>query len=143
MTSRGARLVTYSYLSATAIRIIPVNLTVSRVIAPGARRVRSLGRDVAARLGKALDPLLDVAERLEAGFDRVGRDISQHVGCDVVTQTVEVIDKLATAFRQKESIGASIPWIVPSLEKAVLDQSIEQAYQRDRLQFKHIGQIDL
>lgn len=54
------------------------------VIAPGARWARSLGRDVAARLGKALDPLLDVAERLEAGFDRVGRYIPQHVGCNGV-----------------------------------------------------------
>src|SRR5438874_5377659 len=119
---------------------IPVRF---RVVSPKREKRALLGRDVAARLGKALDPFLDVAERLEAGFDRVGRDISQDLGCDVVTQTVEVIDKLATAFRQKQSIGASIPWIVPSLEKAVLDQSIEQAYQRDRLQFKHIGQIDL
>ena len=29
------------------------------------------------------------------------------------------------------------------LQKAVLDQPIEQAHQRDRLQFKHVGQIDL
>jgi hypothetical protein len=45
-----------------------------RVRIPGSRGL--FGRDVAARLGKALDPLLDVAERLEAGFDRVGRDIA-------------------------------------------------------------------
>jgi DNA-binding MarR family transcriptional regulator len=32
---------------------------------------------------------------------------------------------------------------VPSLEKTVLDQTIEQAHQRDRLQFKYIGEIDL
>lgn len=108
-----------------------------------ARDARSLDRDVAARLGKALDPLLDVAERLEAGFDRVGRDIAQHVGCDGVAQTVEIIDKLTAACGEKESIGASIPRVVPPFEKAVLDQTIEQAHQRDRLQFQHIGQIDL
>ena len=32
---------------------------------------------------------------------------------------------------------------MPALEKPVLDQAIEQAHQRDRLQFEHIGQIDL
>ena len=62
---------------------------------------RLLGRDVAARLGKALDPLLDVSERFEAGFDRVGRDISQHVGCDGVAQTVEIIDELTAACGKK------------------------------------------
>src|SRR6266478_3924925 len=95
---------------------IPVNLTVSGSSRPSARSARLFGRDVAARLGKALDPLLDVAERLEAGFDRVDRDISQHVGCDVVAQTVEVIDELTAACGEKESIGASIPRVVPSLE---------------------------
>jgi hypothetical protein len=112
-----------------------------RVRIPGSRGL--LGRDVAARLGKALDPLLDVAERLEAGFDGVGRDISQHLGCDGVAQTVKIIDELTAACSEKESIGTSIPRVVPSLEKAVLDQTIKQAHQRDRLQFKHIGQIDL
>ena len=33
--------------------------------------------------------------------------------------------------------------IVPPLEQAVLDQAIEQPHQRDRLQFEHVGQIDL
>src|SRR6266481_8417592 len=122
---------------------IPVNLTISGSSRPSARSARLLGRDVAARLGKALDPLLDVAERLEAGFDRIGRYIPQHIGCDGVAQTVEIVHELTTACGEKQSIGASIPWIVPSLEKAVLNQTIEQAHQRDRLQFEHIGQIDL
>jgi hypothetical protein len=30
-----------------------------------------------------------------------------------------------------------------ALEKTVLDQPVEQAHQRDRLQFKHIRQINL
>ena len=80
---------------------ILVNFTISGSSRPGARRAGLLGRDVAAKLGKALDPLLDVAERLEAGFDRVDRDISQHVGCDGVAQTVEIIDKLPAACREK------------------------------------------
>jgi hypothetical protein len=32
---------------------------------------------------------------------------------------------------------------VPSLDKTVLDQTIEQAHQRDRLQFKYLSEIDL
>jgi len=56
---------------------------------------------------------------------------------------VELIDKLTATRREKQSVGASILGVVPSLEKTVLDQSIEQAHQRDRLQFKHIRQIDL
>ena len=32
---------------------------------------------------------------------------------------------------------------MPALQQAVLDQAIEQPHQRDRLQFKHIRQIDL
>src|SRR5216684_7020522 len=90
---------------------IPVNLTVSGSSRRDARSARLLGRDIAARLGKALDPLLDVAERLEAGFDRVGRDISQHISCNGVAQTVEIIDKLAAACGEKQSIGAAIPRI--------------------------------
>ena len=67
----------------------------------GFRVAGLLGRDIATRLGEALDPLLDVAERLEAGFDRVDRDISQHVGCDGVAQTVEIIDELTAACGEK------------------------------------------
>ena len=130
-------------MAAKAVGIDTVQFDRFRVIPPRAIHAALLGRDIAARLGKTLDPLLDVAEGLEAGFDRVGRDISQHLGCDVVAQTVEIIDELTAACGEKEPIGASIPRVVPSLEKAVLDQTIEQAHQRDRLQLKHIGQIDL
>ena len=102
-----------------------------------------LGRDVAARLGKALDPLLDVCERCEAGFDRLGRDVLQNVCCNGVAQAVEIIDKLTAARCEKQSVSASIPGVVPSFEKTVLDQTIEQAHKRDRLQFKYIREIDL
>src|SRR4029077_17469110 len=37
----------------------------------GSRNARLLGRDAAGRLSQALDPLLDVAERLKAGLDGV------------------------------------------------------------------------
>src|SRR6202165_2259979 len=115
----------------------------SRVRLAGNQTIWLFGRDIAGSLGKALDPLLDVFERFEAGFNRVGRDILQHIGCNSVAQTVEIIDKLTAALREEQPVGASIPGIVPPLEKTMLDQTIEQAHQRDRLQFKDIGQIDL
>ena len=71
--------------------------------------------------GKALDPLLDVSERFEAGFDRASRDILQNIGCNGVAQTVEIIDKLTAGRGEKQSVGASIPGVVPSLEKTVFD----------------------
>jgi hypothetical protein len=39
----------------------------------------SFGCDAAGRLAKTLDPLLDVSERPEAGFDCVGGDVLQNI----------------------------------------------------------------
>ena len=108
-----------------------------------AQATRLFRRDVAGRHGKTLDPLLDVPERLKRGLDCLGRDVLQDVGCDGVAQTIEIVDKLAAGTGQEELVGATILGIVPALQKTVLDQTIEQAHQRDRLQFKHVGQIDL
>jgi len=58
-------------------------------------------------------------------------------------QAVEIVDQLAPARGEKQPVGAPILGVVPALEKAVFDQSIEQAHQRDRLEFEHFGQIDL
>jgi hypothetical protein len=95
-----------SWAVSCMIRILPGDLSSIRSIddaasACGFRADELFSRDMAARLGQALDTLLDVTERFEAGFNCVGRDISQHVGCDGVAQTVEIIDKLAAALRQK------------------------------------------
>jgi hypothetical protein len=38
-----------------------------------------LGRDAAGGLGKALDPLLDLPQRFQAGFNGAGRDVPQHI----------------------------------------------------------------
>src|SRR3982074_2204680 len=121
MASQGSRLVTYSWFG-------PVEL---------------FGRNIAGRFGKALDPFLDVSKRLQAGFNGVGRHVPQHVRCNGVAQTVEIVDKLPAARGKEQPVGASIPGVVPPLEKSVLDQTIEQAYQGDRLQFQHVGQVDL
>src|SRR6267143_5086138 len=104
---------------------------------------RLLGRDAAGRFGKSLDALLDVLERFQAGFDGRRGDILQNLGCDRIAQTVEIIDKLAAARREKQAVGTAIPEIGSAFQQAVLDQTVEQTHQRDRLQFKHVGQIDL
>jgi hypothetical protein len=45
----------------------------------GLRLTGSFGCDAAGRLAKTLEPLLDVSERLEAGFDGVGLDVLQNI----------------------------------------------------------------
>src|SRR5712692_10672622 len=97
------------------------------------------GCDAAGRFNEAFDSLLDVPERPEAGFDGRRGDILQNIGRDGVAQAVEIIDKLAAARREKQAVGPAISGIGPPLEKTVLDQT----HQRDRLQLKHLGQIDL
>src|ERR1700676_481528 len=87
-----------------------------------------LGGDAAGRLAKSLDPLLDVSERLEAGFNRLGRDVLQHVGCDGIAQAIEIVDQLSAARGKKQPVGAAVPRIVAALEQTVLDQTIEQAH---------------
>ena len=92
---------------------------------------------------KPLDPLLDIPQRFETGPDRGVRNFLQHVGRDGVAQTVEIVDQLAAAWGEKQPVGAAVPGVVPPLQQAMLDQAIEQAHQRDRLQLQHIGKIDL
>jgi hypothetical protein len=105
--------------------------------------LRLLGCNVAGRLGQALDPVLDVSERLKAGLDCGRWNILQHIDGDGVAQTVEIVDKLAAARGEKQTVGPAIPGVMTPLEQTVFDQPIEQAHQRDWLQFKHVSQIDL
>src|SRR5882724_11398558 len=105
--------------------------------------VRLLGRDVAGRFGKALDAFLDVSKRDERGFNGPGRDILQHIRGNGAAQTVEIINQLTASRREKQPVGTTVLRVIPPFKKAVLDQTIEQAHQRDRLQFQHVGQIDL
>src|ERR1700716_2285050 len=72
---------------------------------------RLLGCDAAGRFGKSLDALLDVLERFQAGFDRRRGDILQNIGCDRIAQTVEIIDELVAARREKQAVGAAIPGV--------------------------------
>src|SRR6185312_16661943 len=85
-----------------------------------------LGGD-AARLGKALDPVLDVAQRFKGGRDRGRWNIPQHIVCDGVAQAVEIVDELATARGEEQPVGATIARIMPPFEQPVLDQTIEQS----------------
>src|SRR5207248_6046979 len=103
----------------------------------------SLRGDVAGQIGQPLDPLLDVLQHLEAGLDRRVGNVLQNIRCDCVAQAIEVVDKLASARGEKQPVGAPVPGVVAPLEQAVLDQTVEQPHQRDRLQFKHVSQIDL
>src|SRR5258708_18159788 len=69
-----------------------------RALTRGAGRpVRLLGCDGGGRFGEALDSLLDVAERLQTGFNRAVRDFLQHIRGDGITQAVEVVNKLPAA----------------------------------------------
>ncbi len=58
-------------------------------------------------------------------------------------QTVEIVHQLPPARGEEEPVGAAILGVVPPLEQAVLDETIEQPHKRDRLQFEHVGEIDL
>src|SRR3979411_37634 len=60
------------------------------------RSARLLGRQICRPLGKPLDAFLEASERCQTGLDRVRRDISQQIRRDVVAQTIQIIDKLAT-----------------------------------------------
>jgi hypothetical protein len=102
-----------------------------------------LGGHAARRLAQPLDSLLDGSKRLQAGFDRNGGRILQHFDGNGIAQGIEIVDQLSAACREKKPVGTPILRVVPPLQKAVLDQTIEQAHQRDRLEFKYVGQIDL
>jgi len=54
-----------------------VRVTLQEARARAFRTTGLLGRDVAGRLGKALDPVLDFPKRLQAGFDRRRRNVVQ------------------------------------------------------------------
>ena len=60
-----------------------------------------------------------------------------------VAQTVEIVGKLAPAGGEEQAVGPPIPGVAAALDKTMFDQPVEQAHQRDRLQFEHVGQIDL
>src|SRR5450432_4186177 len=108
-----------------------------------ASRRRLLGGDVAGRFGTRLDPLLDVSERLQAGFNGLLGNVLQHIGGDGIAQTIEIVDELTAARGEVQFVGAAILRIVPSLQQTVLDQPIEQPHQRDRLQLQNVSEVDL
>ena len=89
------------------------------VHAPAENERQLLRRDV-ARLGKALDPLFDVYQRLQTGLDRLGRNIPQYIGCDGIAKTVEIVDKLTALRREKQPVGAPVLRIVSPFEETVL-----------------------
>jgi len=68
---------------------------------------------------------------------------SRSTSVAIASQGIEIVDQLPSARRQEQAIGATVARIWPTLEQAVLDQTIEQAHQRDRLQLELVGQIDL
>ena len=87
---------------------------------------------------------MKVKSRIGAtGFDRRHGNILQHIVRNGFAQAIEIIGKLTAGRREKQAVGPAIPGVVPALDQAVLDQPIEQTYQRDRLQLEHLGQIDL
>src|SRR6476646_9758208 len=57
-------------------------------------------------LGEALDPLLDVAERLERGLDRCRGNVLQYLFGDGIAQAVEVVDELAAGGGRGDRAGA-------------------------------------
>src|SRR5579859_870105 len=100
-------------------------------------------RDAIALLGQRLDAILDRAQRIKAGLHRFPGEILHHVGRDRIAKAVEIVDELLAARGQEQAVGAAVLWIVAPLEQALLDQTIEQPHQRDRLQLEHLGKIDL
>ncbi|CCE06680.1 hypothetical protein BRAS3843_1780051 [Bradyrhizobium sp. STM 3843] len=95
------------------------------------------------RIGQRLDALLELAQRGQAGRDRLIGNPIQHVGSDRVPEIVEIIDEPASRVRQVQPVGAAVLGIVPALEQALLNQPVQQPHQRDRLQFQHFREIDL
>ena len=79
----------------------------------------------------------------KTGPDRRVRNLLQHIDRNRVAQTVEIVDQLTAGAGQEQPVGPAVFWIRAPLQQPVLDQAVEQADQRDRLQFQHVGQIDL
>src|SRR5882672_11284983 len=52
---------------------------------------------------ESFDAILDLAERGEPALDMPVRDIAQHVACNRVAQTVEIVDELAPAPGQEQT----------------------------------------
>src|ERR1700722_4407417 len=88
------------------------------------RTADSLRRDI-RMFGKALDAILDVSECVETGSERAVGDVLHYVHRNGVAQAIEIVDELTAGIGQKETVGAAILRIVPPLQKAVLDQTIE------------------
>src|SRR4029077_2833162 len=103
-------------------RHIPINLIVSGSSAG------SFGRDTTRWFGKRLDPLLDISERLETGFDRSIRQILQTIGRNGIPQSVEIVGKLAAGRGEEHPVGAPVAGIVLSLDKTMFDEPVEKAY---------------
>ncbi len=101
------------------------------------------GGDVTRRLGQGFDTLLDVSQRLEAGFDGGSRNVLQHVNRNGVAQTIKIIGQLSPICGEKQAVSPPIPGVAAALNKTVLDQPVKQTNQRDRLQLEHIGQVHL
>src|SRR5262249_57106785 len=60
-----------------------------------------------------------------------------------VAQAVESLEEAPAACGEEQAIGASVLQIMPTLKQAMLDQAVEEAHQRDRLQLQHVSEIDL
>src|SRR5689334_18038228 len=106
-------------------------------------RLALLGGDRIRSLAETLEAFLDVDQRVQARLDRFVRNVAEHIRCNRVTQTVEVVDKLTAAPGQEQAVGATVPGVGPTLQQSVFDQAIEQTHKRNRLQLQHIGKIDL
>ena len=102
-----------------------------------------LGGDVIAVIGHRLDAILDVAQRA-----RLVLIASSDKSCSTsVAIASRRLSRSSTSCRpargEEQPVGAPVLRIVPPLEQAVFDQTIEQPHQRDRLQLEHVGEIDL
>src|SRR5579859_1839319 len=114
-----------------------------KVTARLALKVSSVAHQALCRALFRRDAILDRAQRIKAGLHRFPGEILHHVGRDRIAKAVEIVDELLAARGQEQAVGAAVLWIVAPLEQALLDQTIEQPHQRDRLQLEHLGKIDL
>src|SRR6516165_11511270 len=103
----------------------------------------SFGRNVVRRRRRRLDALFDLAQRGKGGLDRIVRHVTQNIDCNCVGEPVEIIHEPTALSGQEQPVGAPVLGIVPTLQQTVLNQTVEQPYQRDRLQLEHVCEIDL
>src|ERR1700732_1082881 len=69
------------------------------------------GGDVTRGLGQGFDTLLDVSQRLEAGFDGGSRNVSQYVNRNGVAQTIKIIGQLPPTCGEKQGVGPARPGV--------------------------------